>query len=204
MSKKDQCKAIMAKLFGPATANLVDSMSEEEQKQMQKDVLVTIDKQIDLMLSDNPDGNYSKRAWYIDQLLEEVNKYEGNFNLYSSGSIVECLALEGRESRNQYLNRFTTASLRSMLQNLRYMMAMHEPIFLEEYSRRLSADQNMLRTMNPAVWDATTATLKYSAFFRYLKHKYPLEWDEFIIQLENIKIAPEVSIPTVMLPEGKF
>ena len=30
MSKKDKCKEIMAKLFGPATANLVDTMSEEE------------------------------------------------------------------------------------------------------------------------------------------------------------------------------
>lgn len=30
MSKKEKCKELMAKFFGPATANLVDSMSEEE------------------------------------------------------------------------------------------------------------------------------------------------------------------------------
>ena len=30
MSKKDQCKELMKKFFGPATANLVDSMSEED------------------------------------------------------------------------------------------------------------------------------------------------------------------------------
>ena len=30
MSKKDQCKTIMGNLFGLASANLVDSMSEEE------------------------------------------------------------------------------------------------------------------------------------------------------------------------------
>jgi monoamine oxidase len=30
MSKKEKCKEIFAKLFGPATASLVDSMSEEE------------------------------------------------------------------------------------------------------------------------------------------------------------------------------
>jgi hypothetical protein len=29
-SKKEQCKALMAKAFGPATAALVDSMTEEE------------------------------------------------------------------------------------------------------------------------------------------------------------------------------
>lgn len=29
-SKKDKCKEIMLKYFGPATANLVDRMSEEE------------------------------------------------------------------------------------------------------------------------------------------------------------------------------
>lgn len=30
MSKKDQCKEIMGRIFGPATANLVNAMSEEE------------------------------------------------------------------------------------------------------------------------------------------------------------------------------
>ena len=30
MSKKEQCKQLMAHFFGPATANIVDSMSEEE------------------------------------------------------------------------------------------------------------------------------------------------------------------------------
>lgn len=30
MTKKDQCKELMIKLFGPATARLVDSMKEEE------------------------------------------------------------------------------------------------------------------------------------------------------------------------------
>jgi hypothetical protein len=30
MSKKDQCKEIMSRLFGPATANMIDKFSEEE------------------------------------------------------------------------------------------------------------------------------------------------------------------------------
>ena len=30
MSKKDKCKELMAKFFGPASANMVDTMSEEE------------------------------------------------------------------------------------------------------------------------------------------------------------------------------
>ena len=30
MSKKDQCKVLMSKFFGPASAALVDSMSEDE------------------------------------------------------------------------------------------------------------------------------------------------------------------------------
>jgi hypothetical protein len=30
MSKKDQCKAIMLKIFGQASANQVDSMGEDE------------------------------------------------------------------------------------------------------------------------------------------------------------------------------
>jgi monoamine oxidase len=30
LSRKDKCKELMIKFFGPATANMVDSMSEEE------------------------------------------------------------------------------------------------------------------------------------------------------------------------------
>jgi hypothetical protein len=30
LGKKEKCKELMARFFGPATANLVDSMSEEE------------------------------------------------------------------------------------------------------------------------------------------------------------------------------
>ena len=30
MSKKEQCKVLMAKFFGPSTAALVDAMSEDE------------------------------------------------------------------------------------------------------------------------------------------------------------------------------
>jgi len=30
MSRKDKCKELMAKFFGPATAGMVDSMSEED------------------------------------------------------------------------------------------------------------------------------------------------------------------------------
>ncbi len=30
MSKKEACKKLMTKFFGPATANLVDSMAEED------------------------------------------------------------------------------------------------------------------------------------------------------------------------------
>ena len=37
MSKKDKCKELMAKFFGPATANVVDAMSEEDCVQKCKD-----------------------------------------------------------------------------------------------------------------------------------------------------------------------
>jgi hypothetical protein len=30
VSKKDKCKEIMSQLFGPASANMVDTMSEED------------------------------------------------------------------------------------------------------------------------------------------------------------------------------
>ena len=30
MSRKDKCKELMSKFFGPATAGMVDAMSEEE------------------------------------------------------------------------------------------------------------------------------------------------------------------------------
>jgi hypothetical protein len=87
-----------------------------------------------------------------------------------------------------------------MLLSLRYNMSMHEPIFLEEYSQRLSEDQKVLHAMNPAVWDAAVATLRFGAFFRYMKNNHSDSWQQFLSQIRDIKITPHVETPTVLWP----
>ena len=39
-TKKEQCKEIMGKLFGPATAGTIEAMSEEERKKEEQEMML--------------------------------------------------------------------------------------------------------------------------------------------------------------------
>jgi hypothetical protein len=53
MSKKDRCKEIMGRLFGPATANLVDNMDEAT-------VVETCKKKVSAMLGADKTKEFDK------------------------------------------------------------------------------------------------------------------------------------------------
>ncbi len=53
-----------------------------------------------------------------------------------------------------------------------------------------------LRRFNPAVYEAARTTLRYSAFFRYVRTKEPNEWKIFLKELEAGAEVPPVATPT--------
>jgi hypothetical protein len=55
-----------------------------------------------------------------------------------------------------------------------------------------------LYRMNPLVYDAVTQTMRYAAFFRYVKLHYQGAWLSFLSSIQNIRPMPAVTTPTTM------
>lgn len=71
---------------------------------------------------------------------------------------------------------------------------------MEDMSAELTGMHEEIAAINPAVWNATVATMRYAAFFRYCKLEFPDEWGAFFNQIKNISTRPTVSTISVILP----
>jgi hypothetical protein len=142
---------------------------------------------------------FSERSWYIAQLIEELKRYEAGYRFYSAGTVVDVLKLAGDAERSARLQRYTTESLSTLLLQLRVGMTSEQVVFLEDYSNRFSSRIDLLRSMNPAVWDAGTAVMRYAALFRYCRQRHPENWAAFLKSLASVRVVPQVRTPTVMM-----
>ncbi len=61
-----------------------DNMSQEEQKMYQSELLVKTHDEINEFKKKHPNWQHSIRDWYIDNILNEIQKYEDGYLLYSS------------------------------------------------------------------------------------------------------------------------
>lgn len=52
-----------------------------------------------------------------------------------------------------------------------------------------------VRTMNPAVYDAASNTLRYTAFFRWVRANHPDGWQRFLAQVRSVSPQPAVVTP---------
>jgi len=55
----------------------------------------------------------------------------------------------------------------------------------------------LIQKLNPTVFEATAKTMRYAAFFRYLKINSPEEWEVFIQDIKNVSYQPA----TIITPE---
>lgn len=140
----------------------------------------------------------TKRQAVIDFLLESSGEYEVEFDFISAGTVVDLINLpEVGNQRRELLEKYTTESLLHALIDLRANMAFYTVEFLEKLSDRISKP-TLFNSANPLVWNATVQTLRYSAFFRYLKKHYPAKWNSFITSINDVKVEPAINTPTVL------
>ena len=167
---------------------------------IEKNTTESVNNEIEKMANST---NISKKDAVIKLMLESVIDYEKGFSFYDQGTIVELTKLpkEGNQ-RKDLLELYTTNAIMEALISMNVKMAYYNPIFLEELSNKISNPELFYRA-NPLIWNATTKTLRYAAFFRYLKEYYPEQWRNFISELEGIKAEPRVTTPTVMYPSEK-
>jgi hypothetical protein len=57
---------------------------------------------------------------------------------------------------------------------------------------------DMVRSINPTVWDAGVTVIRYAAFFRYCRQADPAGWQEFANSVRRDAVLPAVSTPTVL------
>lgn len=71
---------------------------------------------------------------------------------------------------------------------------------MKELTKLTNAIMNrhdLVRNLNPIVYDAAVATCQWTAFFRYAKENYSRNWDLFVNQVKKLKYdVPEVYTPT--------
>jgi hypothetical protein len=63
-------------------------------------------------------------------------------------------------------------------------------------TRRLKQERGALRRFNAPVYNAATQTMRYSAFFRYVKKQNQSGWRDFLRETASVAIQPELVTPT--------
>jgi hypothetical protein len=63
-------------------------------------------------------------------------------------------------------------------------------------TQHLKDARGPLRRFNAPVYDAATKTMRYSAFFRYIKKQNQKRWQDFVREIALVTIEPAVVTPT--------
>ncbi|MBT6007312.1 MAG: T9SS type A sorting domain-containing protein, partial [Prolixibacteraceae bacterium] len=151
-------------------------------------------------LQENP--GFNERGLYIDSLISLSNDYPFSYEIYSGGTFIDLVAIETEFEKRVFLEQYSTASLKSLLIDVTTYMFAYEAVLMKEFSDRMSANPEMISAWNPAVWDATVNTMRFSAFFRYIKLNFPGQWQSFLAQISLLEPKPAVITPTVIYDKG--
>lgn len=135
------------------------------------------------------------------RLIETLRRYEEDYAPAFQGTVNDILNLETDDERREFLQNFDPHSIQAnlLIPMLTYMDA-HEVDYLKELSDSVSDKREMLRAINPPVWDAVEKTMHYAALFRFLKIHAAEEWRSFVNSLQNVDVEPAVVTPTIIYP----
>lgn len=98
------------------------------------------------------------------------------------------------------LDKYSTKEITEFCNIAKQINTMFHIVTMDNYSKSLSGKLNEIRKINPLAFEATVNTLKYSAFFRYVKEKFPEEWNKFAGSINNLRPVPAAETPTVIYP----
>ncbi len=73
------------------------------------------------------------------------------------------------------------------------------PVANRSMNRWLAENREMVRSINPAVWDTAVNTMRYAAFFRYCKRQNPEAWRSFLSQIRKVTVTPTIITPDVVI-----
>lgn len=67
---------------------------------------------------------------------------------------------------------------------------------VESLTNGLKAQRQALQRFNAPVYGAATNTMRYAAFFRFVKQRNPDGWRDFLSSLQSVAVRPPVVTPT--------
>jgi hypothetical protein len=141
----------------------------------------------------------AEKEAYITMLLEQFNQDEGQFeDITLPPWLASLKGMQNDLARRIHLRRYTSDSVRNAVITLRVFADADTVIPLTQYSERISGETDMIRRINPAIWDTGVNVMRYAAFFRYYKAKYPSQWQSFLARLSQAPISPQVQTPAIM------
>ena len=143
---------------------------------------------------------FNERPWLVSSILKLTKEYKENYSFLFSEPASELVKLRSDEEKQAFLERIDTSALFDLLVNMKERMDASSVSHMERYSQEISNRPDLLRSINPLVWDAALNTMRYAAFFRYCKARFPEQWKNFMEKIKDVSPEPRAETPTVMYP----
>lgn len=149
-------------------------------------------------------GSQAAQDWLVENLIALSKNYDGNYGFYSEGTFVDLVKLSTDAEKRQFLVRYAPDSLLKISISTETYMDRQTIVPLTKYSDEFSSKPELFEAANPAVWRATVNTMRYAAFFRYVKANFPENWLAFKNQIVTLDPEPRIVTPTIMFdPRNK-
>lgn len=68
-------------------------------------------------------------------------------------------------------------------------------IILKDMNKAFQKSTEDIYNLNNDVYNATQNTMRYAAFFRYIKNNNPNNWNRFLKRIDKVEIKPKVETP---------
>ena len=143
---------------------------------------------------------FDERRWMVTAILKLSGDYRQNYSFQFTSPAANLVQLKSDAEKQAFLERLDSDALFNLFATMKERMEAHRVSHLERYSQVISNQTDILRSINPLVWDAALNTMRYAAFFRYCKNKFPDQWKHFMETIKDVSVKPGAETPTVMYP----
>ncbi len=149
--------------------------------------------------------NYTKRLdllqkYYENKIAVDLEKFRVNTSYFVGDTIMI--------GNKAYL---MNSSSEKILENIEYDFTEDYYQIIEDHTVAKECEDinqlfkssiyHLLEKINPMVFKATDNTMKFSAFFRYVRDNSPHNWAKFINTINSVEISPKIKTPTVLPKE---
>jgi hypothetical protein len=149
-------------------------------------------------------GEKALLDWSINKMISLFKKYDGNYNFWAEGTFTELKEYKTDEDKKRFLEKYAPESFYDVILQTEAYMNRDSVIYLKGFSDDVSSEPELFEAANPAVWNATVSTMRFAAFFRYVKANFPETWLAFLNQVKSLDPEPKIYTPTIMYdPDSK-